>query len=213
MPTDHPQQSGEQDIKWFHSIDLRGRVTPGVKPIDLLNQEADVIFSYPVKGKSFMDIGAWDGFFSFQAEARGASRVLATDWFCWGGPGWGTKAGFNFARDALNSKIDDVEIDVPNISPQHVGISDVVLLSGVLYHVKDPISIIETVSKVAAECLIIETAVGLVDVKEPAMLYLPGMDYTVDPTNYWAPNPPCVIGILKNCGLKAYLLDSTQPTL
>ena len=41
-----------------------------------------------------LDIGAWDGFFSFEAERRGASRVLATDHFCWSGEGWGTKAGF-----------------------------------------------------------------------------------------------------------------------
>jgi tRNA (mo5U34)-methyltransferase len=119
-------------IRWFHSIDLGGEITPGFKSNDLLNQEASVVFSYPVKGRSFLDVGAWDGFFSFQAEARGACRVVATDWFCWGGPGWGTKAGFDFARRRLRSGVEDIEIDVPDISPDSVGVFDIVLLSGVI---------------------------------------------------------------------------------
>ena len=36
--------------------------------------------------------------FSFEAEKAGASRVLATDHFCWSGPGWGTREGFSFKR-------------------------------------------------------------------------------------------------------------------
>jgi len=32
-------------------------------------------------GKSVLDIGAWDGFFSFEFERRGAKRVLADDSF------------------------------------------------------------------------------------------------------------------------------------
>lgn len=201
-----------QEIRWFHSIDLGDRVTPGFKAHDLLNKEANVVFSYPVQGRSFLDVGAWDGFFSYQAEARGAARVLATDWFCWGGPGWGTKDGFNFAHQKLKSRVDSIEIDVPNISPEAVGQHDVVLLSGVLYHVTDPLSIIRVVSKVVRECLIIETAIGLVNLKEPAMLYLPAMSYTVDPTNFWAPNPACIIAMLKTCGFSNVLVGE-HPTI
>ena len=140
--------------------------------------------------------GAWDGFFSFEAEARGASRVLATDWFLlgWSGVG-GTKDGFNHARQRRRSAVEDMEIDVPNLSPATVGVFDVVLLSGVLYHVRDPLSILETASKVTGECLIIETAIGLAHLNEPAMLYLRAMPYNNDPTNYWAPNPACVVSM------------------
>jgi len=31
------------------------------------------------RGKSVLDVGAWDGYWSFYAEKRGAERVLATD--------------------------------------------------------------------------------------------------------------------------------------
>src|SRR5258706_14494121 len=38
-----------------------------------------------LSGKTVLDVGAWDGFFSFEFERRGAKRVLAID--AWGGRG------------------------------------------------------------------------------------------------------------------------------
>ena len=37
-----------------------------------------------VSGRSVLDIGAWDGKFSFLAEKAGASRVVALDHYAWG---------------------------------------------------------------------------------------------------------------------------------
>ena len=36
------------------------------------------------RGRSVLDIGAWDGYYSFLAERRGASRVVALDHYAWG---------------------------------------------------------------------------------------------------------------------------------
>lgn len=49
-----------------------------------------------------IDIGAWDGYFSFDAERRGAARVLATDSFAWQKR---SRAGFDFARQQLESQV------------------------------------------------------------------------------------------------------------
>lgn len=88
--------STRPDITWFHSFDLgEGEAISGLKRLDVLTKEADAIFANSVEGKSVLDIGAWDGFFSFEAERRGASRVVATDHFCWSGEGWGNKLGFD----------------------------------------------------------------------------------------------------------------------
>jgi len=55
-------------------------------------------------GKSVLDIGAYDGFFSFEAERRGARRVVATDQYCWENPrGWETGKVSKIAHDALRS--------------------------------------------------------------------------------------------------------------
>ncbi len=110
-------------IRWWHTIDLGdGVVTNGVSnPAQLLDRCA---LPEDLSGMTVLDIGAWDGFFSFEAERRGAKRVLATDSYSWGGEGWGTKAGFDLARRVLGSKIEDMEIDVLDISPEKVGVFD-----------------------------------------------------------------------------------------
>src|SRR6476619_3020009 len=77
--------------EWFHSIELApGLVTPGRDPTAGGVQALQLPES--LSGRSVLDGGAWDGYFSFEAERRGASRVLATDSFAWSGPNWSSKA-------------------------------------------------------------------------------------------------------------------------
>src|SRR5262245_27615655 len=70
-------------IYWFHSIDVGDHVTPGQKPTELLAHEWDQMRLPPLAGKSVLDIGAWDGYFSFRAEEAGAARVVALDHYVW----------------------------------------------------------------------------------------------------------------------------------
>src|SRR5947209_4915080 len=69
---------------WWHSVDLGyGVVTQGHKSIDQIHHEI-AAFQFPdLGGKTFLDIGAWDGAFSFEAERRGARRVVALDHYVW----------------------------------------------------------------------------------------------------------------------------------
>jgi tRNA (mo5U34)-methyltransferase len=65
---------------WFHTIDLGdGLVTNGDNPPSELIDGAIP----DVAGKSVLDIGAWDGKYSFGAERAGASRVVALDHYVW----------------------------------------------------------------------------------------------------------------------------------
>lgn len=69
---------------WFHSIDFGdGVVSRGTKSVDQLAGELGALSLPDLTGKTVLDIGAWDGFFSFACEAKGASRVLALDHFAW----------------------------------------------------------------------------------------------------------------------------------
>jgi tRNA (mo5U34)-methyltransferase len=69
---------------WFHSIDLgAGVVTPGTKSAEHLAGEAAALRLPDLRGRSVLDIGAWDGFYSFEAERRGAARVVALDHYAW----------------------------------------------------------------------------------------------------------------------------------
>jgi tRNA (mo5U34)-methyltransferase len=70
-----------REREWFHTIDLGdGLVTPGNPPSELLSAPGALP---EVRGRSVLDIGAWDGKYSFEAERAGARRVVALDHFVW----------------------------------------------------------------------------------------------------------------------------------
>ena len=199
-------------INWFHSIDLgQGVVTPGKD--DSARKLRYIKLPPSLAGKTVLDIGAWDGFFSFEAERRGAKRVLATDYFCWDGPGWGTQAGFKLAREARNSKVEDQQIDVMDLSPATVGTFDVVMFLGVLYHVRHPLLVLEKVAAITKEMLVLETLVDLLLLRQPAMSFLAGDESNVDATNWWAPNPPALLAMLRDVGFKKIeIVGRPRPT-
>jgi tRNA (mo5U34)-methyltransferase len=184
---------------WWHTIDLGyGIVTPGCDNSAYKLQQ----FGLPksLADMTVLDIGASDGFFSFEAERRGARRVLATD--IWSGEVWGMqpKTGFQIARKALNSKVESMEIDVLDLTPEKVGVFDLVLFLGVLYHMRHPLLALERVFAVTGRQLILETHIEWVGGTRPMMVFYPGSELNRDPTNWWGPNPAAVEAMLKSVG-------------
>ena len=168
---------------WYHTIDLgNGVVTKGISV-----QETSAGVIPDVSGRSVLDIGAWDGKFSFLAEQAGASRVVALDHYAWGvdfvarGAYWaecihnGTlpdqsrdetdfwrpdlpgRRGFEFASAALSSKVTPVVGDFQRVDLDELGQFDVVLYLGVLYHMKEPLTCLERLRAVTTEVAVIET--------------------------------------------------------
>jgi tRNA (mo5U34)-methyltransferase len=187
-------------INWFHRIDLgHGIVTPGFD--DTPTKLSQIHLPSNLMGKSVLDIGAWDGFFSFEAERRGASRVVALDGGVWKVDSIG-KAGFEFARKALNSKVEDVEMYVSDISPESLGQFDLVLFLGVLYHLPDPVGSFLKVASVARQDIIVETHVDLIEHTVPAIAFYPFDECANDPTNWCGPNQAAVEGMLRLAGFR-----------
>jgi tRNA (mo5U34)-methyltransferase len=154
-----------------------------------------------LRGKSVLDVGAWDGYYSFAAKRRGAARVLATDHFCWSGEGWGSKDGFELARERLGMEVEDLDIDVLDLTPDKIGGAfDVALFLGVLYHLKNPLLALEKVASVCRETLVIETIIDARWSLRPTMVFFPGREKNNDPTNWWAPNVRCVVAMLGTLG-------------
>lgn len=104
-------------LRWFHSIDLgNGVVTPGDKSIETIQTEQRIFFDpIALKGATLLDIGAWNGAYSFEATRRGAN-VLATDHYVWTHDVWRGREGFDIAKEVLGLNVKTKVIDVPDIS-------------------------------------------------------------------------------------------------
>ncbi|ACB76983.1 class I SAM-dependent methyltransferase [Opitutus terrae] len=210
MTREELQQQVEA-IRWFHQIPLgQGVITPGVDDTRAKLRRLRLPDSFA--GQTVLDIGAWDGFFSFEAERRGAARVLATDSFSWSGAGWGRKAGFELARRVLNSRVEDRELDVLAISPETIGTFDVVFFLGVLYHMRHPLLALEKVASVTKRQLILETRVDLLGCRAPAMAFYVGDELNADATNWWAPNVAGLRDMLHAVGFKTVRVVARPPS-
>jgi tRNA (mo5U34)-methyltransferase len=192
------------DIRWWHSIELPGGIlTPGLE-----GRTADKLswIGIPddLSGKTVLDVGAWDGFFSFEAERRGARRVLATDSVMWRETTG--KAGFLLAHEALGSAVEALDVDVMELSPDRVGGTfDVVLFLGVLYHMRDPMLALERVASVTGERLIIESHADMLDVPRAAMAFYPFDELGGDASNWIGPNLLAIDGMLRATGFREVL--------
>ena len=198
------------EITWWHTIDLGdGVVTPGrdETPARL------PLLALPdsLAGLSVLDIGAWDGFYSFAAERRGATRVVATDEYAWRHLGTGRR-GFDCAHRALGSKVEAVEVDVMDLAPDAVGGTfDLVMFLGVLYHLRDPMTALERVASVTKDRLVLETHVNLLNVRRPAAAFYPGTELYGDATNWWGPNIPALVGMVRGVGFDDVRLVHVTP--
>lgn len=191
------------NIRWFHPFNFEGVHTHSPEATALMQLRAERIFRHSVAGLSVIDIGAWDGFFSFEAEKRGASRVLATDHFCWSGPGWGTKAGFDLAHRLLGSKIESRDIAPEAMTPAEVGQWDVVLYLGVLYHSPNPLGDLKRVAALTKKMAIVETVIERTWSKKPLIRYVHGdssSPHSADPTNFFVPNLSAMQAMLRTVG-------------
>ena len=224
---------------WWHSIDLGdGVVTPGHKTPQILEGELERCKLPDLRGRSVLDIGAWDGFFSFHAEQLGAARIVALDHFVWSMdfskaeenrgvkraveeipevwkpaelPG---KRGFDLAHRALSSQVEPVVADFMETDLSALGQFDVVFYLGVLYHMKHPLLALERLARVTRDLAVIETeAVWIPDFEDHAVVEFFETDERLgDPTNWWAPNAKALVGMCRAAGFrKVDLLVSLQP--
>lgn len=192
---------------WYHKIELApGIVTPGGHE----SAESLKLLGLPdsMTGMRVLDVGARDGFFSFECERRGA-EVVPIDY----APP--EETGFVVAARILGSKLKPVQENVFDVTAEKYGTFDLVLFLGVLYHLRDPLRAIDQLRTVCRGRMILETHVideSLLlengktrQLKElhpalkniPLMQFYPGDSLRGDATNYWGPNMRCVEAMLE----------------
>ena len=149
----------------------------------ILPREYDFLFE---GSKSIADIGAADGDFAFYFESL-SNKV---DVYDYGPTNMNGMRGVRCMKEKLNSSVNIYEVDLDSQMKLH-GNYDLVFLLGILYHLKNPYYILETLAK-ACKYLFVSTRVcrhftaGTQDVSEYAAAYLLGpAECNNDATNYW----------------------------
>jgi tRNA (mo5U34)-methyltransferase len=203
---------------WFHNIDLGGVMTapdhflgdyPAVKwcrfahtlPTDLT-------------GRTVLDIGCNAGFYSLQMKARGAARVLGIDV----DPDYLRQA--RFVADTKGAVIEFAEMSVYDVAALRERF-DVVLLLGVLYHLRHPLLALDLIREHVVRDLFVCQSMQRGDGREepldadypfsetaiferPSFPRLSFIEhcYAGDPTNWWVPNRACTAAMLRSAGFR-----------
>jgi tRNA (mo5U34)-methyltransferase len=168
---------------WYHTFELPdGTLTPGWFD---LRAVVDRLPWPPVAGRRCLDVATYDGFYAFELERRGAAEVVATDvgrHQDWDWPARlrgrggaelerlaGAKGqGFEVAREALGSAVAKRTVNVYDLSPERLGVFDVVVCGSLLLHLRDPVRALEAIRSVCAGWFMSVEAVSL-----PLSLLLP----------------------------------------
>lgn len=142
---------------WFHTFALNrdhGLYTPG-KARDHGYRLASIPDS--LDGVSVLDVGAFDGFYSFLAEQRGAARVLAVDseqYVHWVRDRWGVELtggeGFQAIHDALESKVEYARMNAFQLADIERRF-DFIFCFGILHRVENPLGLLRVLASVLSE--------------------------------------------------------------
>jgi tRNA (mo5U34)-methyltransferase len=201
---------------WFHNIDLDGVQTA---PQHFLGDYPSVLWRciasrvpQDLSGRTVLDIGCNAGFYAIEMKRRGAERVLGID------TSERYLAQARFAAEVCQVDIEFRELSVYDVA-ELAERFDIVLLMGVLYHLRHPLLALDLVwEHVASHLLVFQSMqrgsseVELLQVDYPfaekAIFNKPGFPklhfiehaYCDDGTNWWIPNRACTEAMLRSSG-------------
>jgi tRNA (mo5U34)-methyltransferase len=137
---------------WFHTFSLDGHslYTPGVARDHRYRIPA---LPLQLDGKSVLDVGTFDGFYAFLAEARGARRVVAVDneqYREWVRARWGVELeggeGFHAIAALLGSRVEYRHLDAFDLDLLDERF-DLIFCFGLLHRVKSPLDLLEVLRR------------------------------------------------------------------
>lgn len=179
---------------WFHTFCLDGRAlyTPGIARD---HRYRIPFFRSDLGGRRVLDVGTFDGFYAFLAEARGASRVVAIDneqYVEWVRARFGIElegaAGFRTIAELLDSEVVYMRLDAYDLDRLE-GEFDLILCFGMIHRVRDPLGLLEVMRRKLAPGgeVMLETHGVAEQLEEGACVRVcePGELYSRDDFVYW----------------------------
>jgi tRNA (mo5U34)-methyltransferase len=208
--------------EWYHRIDLGdGVVTPG--QYDLTPMLPHYGLPDDMAGLSVLDIGPAHGFFAFEFERRGAV-VTTAELPSWSehdvGPSLQSqfesfgdrpvayhRGAFGFAIEARRSRVNRLFCNVYDLTPERVGMHDLVFCASVLLHLTDPLRALFAIRKVCKHQAIICTGIDIAAhaVTEPRALFVGQPDGQA----FWLPTVVCLEQMVRAAGFPRHERVST----
>jgi tRNA (mo5U34)-methyltransferase len=193
---------------WWHSFELPdGTLIQGVCDLPgLKNRIGQFPIPQDLRGQRVLDIGAWDGWYSFEMERRGA-EVLAID--NWDNP------RFHQMHAMLNSRVEYRQIDMYELTPERVGRFDIVLFMGVLYHLKHPLLALERVCALTTRMAAVDSFIlrekhrpGDGVEQRPVMEFYETDEFGGQTDNWVAPSLACLQAFCRTAGFARVELEN-----
>ena len=204
---------------WFHTFSLdrsRELYTHGVARDHRYRVPA---LPEDFGGMSVLDIGTFDGFYAFLAEARGAGRVVAVDneqYREWVSSRWGVELqggeGFAAIWELLDSEVDYQRIDAFDLD--ELGETfDFILCFGILHRVENPLGLLKIIRRRLAPGgrVLIETHGAADRAFDSRAVYIPapGEVYAHDDFVYWGFTPAGLDAMARHAGFEGFeLIDA-----
>lgn len=194
LPDDQIEKMIRSVPHWYHYFKFGNIETMSTRTS--LNYQMRIAQGIPMDltGKSVLDIGAYDGFYSFLCESRGAKRVLAIDKEQYDGISQEKihSIGFQTCKNILNSNVEYKKIDVYDLDKINETF-DIVLFFGVYYHLENPVLAFQKILPKVNDSLFISGHV--IETEEPIM-------YFSEYHGWWVASTQCLLDIGRRVGFK-----------
>jgi tRNA (mo5U34)-methyltransferase len=202
---------------WYHRIYLGNGIytMPPTFP-DRVWALIKPTFPADLQGASMLDAGSNAGFFSILAKLRGAGRILGVeslDFFV---------DQAEYIRAIWQMDIENRVMDAHDIG-QIDETFDLVMFAGILYHLKNPLQVLEDIGKRCRDAVVVETEVipedprnviiarvgrrgqaQLTPTTKGFMKFYERDELNEDGSNWWAPDTECLLGMLRVAGFKYF---------
>ncbi len=199
--------------EWYHSIDLgHGVITPGF--VDHRDQMPYYALPASLAGKRVLDVATFDGYWAFEFERRGA-QVVAADIARWTeadvprvmlpyadhfGLDRRTGTGFRLAHEILGSQVERIEHSVYDLDPDTIGTFDLVFISDLLVHLRDPQLALERAYSVCrGEVLVADVYTPQLEGMGDLALAL----FTAPSETWWLPNIATLTAMMTTAGFES----------
>ena len=203
---------------WYQRIDLGQGVftTEGPQYHEVVWQRVSPAFPPDLGAATVLDVGCNAGYFAIELKRRGAGRVLGVE------PVPLHFEQATLCRDVLGLDIEYLPIDAHELG--RIGETfDVVVFTGVLYHLRHPLLVLEQVGRLCRDVIVLETECIVEDARNVVyvrqgpqghvavtacprgfMKYVETAELNDDGSNWWIPDTECVLGLLRTVGFRRF---------